>query len=504
MNALSRVVTRIAATTLKWLAPVTGSWWWPQVLESYQGAWQNNVVVDRSIVAAYWAVFSCVTLIAKDISKLLPTIRKKAGRIFVLDEGDPLNVLLEHPNHYQNRVEFLFTWMVSELLCGNTYVLKRRDAKGIVDALYILDPHRVVVLVSEDGGVYYQLSADNLAEIEDKTITVPQSEIIHDKMYPLFHPLVGLSPIFACGVQAMQGNAILQNSTKFFENQSRPGGTLTAPGSIGADTAQRLKETWEANYSGANAGRVAILGDGLKYEPMTMVSAHDAQLIEQLKMTAEMIAACYHVPGYKIGVGQAPSINNTALLNQQYYDQCLQYLIEKLELRLQDGLEVKKPKQVWLDLSGLLRMDPSARYDSHGKAIGGGWLAPNEARMEEDLPPVDGGDSPMMQQQNYSLAALAKRDAAGPPPPSTPVSGPQADALKSVINGVMEGKLSIGAARMLVKFLVPTATEADLGIIAEGVKLIEHEREDDEPEEEFDESEVLAFTRAQFAETTHA
>jgi phage portal protein BeeE len=55
-------------------------------------------------------------------------------------------------------------------------------------------------------------------------------------------------------------------------------------------------------------------------------------------------------------------------------------------------------------------MDTATRYKAHSDAIGGGWLSPDEARLDEDLPPVPGGKSPMMQQQNYSLAALAKRD----------------------------------------------------------------------------------------------
>ena len=40
---------------------------------------------------------------------------------------------------------------------------------------------------------------------------------------------------------------------------------------------------------------------------------------------------------------------------------------------------------------------------------------PNEARAEIGLQPVAGGDTPYLQQQNYSLAALAKRDAKDDP-----------------------------------------------------------------------------------------
>jgi phage portal protein BeeE len=48
-------------------------------------------------------------------------------------------------------------------------------------------------------------------------------------------------------------------------------------------------------------------------------------------------------------------------------------------------------------------------------------MAPNEGRAKFDLKPVKGGDSPYLQQQNYSLEALAKRDAqADPFAPATP------------------------------------------------------------------------------------
>ncbi|MNV75883.1 hypothetical protein D3C71_1692080 [compost metagenome] len=42
-------------------------------------------------------------------------------------------------------------------------------------------------------------------------------------------------------------------------------------------------------------------------------------------------------------------------------------------------------------------------------------MAPNEQRFKLGLPPKPGGDSPMLQQQNYSLEALAKRDAQADP-----------------------------------------------------------------------------------------
>jgi phage portal protein BeeE len=56
-------------------------------------------------------------------------------------------------------------------------------------------------------------------------------------------------------------------------------------------------------------------------------------------------------------------------------------------------------------------MDTASLYKANNDAVGGGWMSPNEARFRANLPEVTGGESPMIQQQNYSLAALAKRDA---------------------------------------------------------------------------------------------
>jgi HK97 family phage portal protein len=398
------------------LAPISPYAWWPSVLESFTGAWQSNVVVDRRTVTENWAVFSCVTLIAGDIAKM-PARVMQFNSTMRIWEPTLLRPVLRKPNRYQTRVEFFKLWVFSLLLHGNTYILKQRSKEGFVEAFYILDPARVRPLIATDGAVYYQLSDDILSGLEE-SLVVPASEIIHDRLYTLFHPLIGVSPIYACGVAAMQGAAIQNNSAQFFNNMSRPSGILAAPGSISPETAARLKEYWQTNFSGTNAGKVAVVGDGLKYEAMT-ITAVDSQMIEQLKFTGEMICATFHVPAYKLGLGPMPTANNTAALNQQYYEQALQPIAENMELRLDEGVELEFPFETWLDESVLLRMDPSTRLDAHSKAIGGGWLAPNEARREENRPPVEGGDTPYLQEQNWPLAQLASR-----PTPARPITEP--------------------------------------------------------------------------------
>ncbi len=419
--------------------------WMATVLESFTGAWQQNIEINQDTVLTYSAVFACVTLIASDIGKLrIKFVEQDNDGIWTEVMDSPYAEVLKRPNRYQTRIKFIEQWIVSKLIHGNTYVLKQRNARGVVEAMYVLDPTRVVPLVAPDGSVFYQLKRDDLSGVRGDDVTVPASEIIHDTMVALFHPLVGVSPIYACGLAATQGVRIQTNSAKFFGNNSTPGGILTAPGAIGDDTALRLKQDWQSKYSGDNAGKIAVLGDGLRYEAMAF-NARDSQLIEQLKLSAETVCSCFHVPPFKVHIGQMPASANAQMFNQIYYSDCLQSLIENLELMLDDGLGYSsmtdggKRYGTELDLDGLLRMDPMAMIEAAGEGVKSSVFKPDEARKKLNLSPVPGGNTPYMQQQNYSLAALAQRDATNPlavqapiPAPATPNLEPEATAEKEM------------------------------------------------------------------------
>jgi HK97 family phage portal protein len=397
--------------------------WWPLVRESFTGAWQQNVTVDFNAVLSYHAIFACQTLIASDIAK---------NRVKLVQQGTDgswrevkiaaYSPVLRKPNPFQNRIQFYENWVISKLQRGNTYVLKKRDNRGVVTQLFVLDPTLVTPLVAGNGDIYYELNTDNLSGLTQRVV-VPATEIIHDRFNCLFHPLVGLSPIYANGLAATQGLAIQNNSTNFFGNGSNPGGVLTAPGVISDETAARLKAYWDTNYTGQNVGKVAVLGDGLKYEAMA-VKAVDAQLIEQLKWTAEVVCSTYHVPPYKIGIGQMPTYSNIQSLNVEYYSQCLQVLIEAIELCLDEGLGTAEGLGTEFDIDNLLRMDSVTQMSVLKEGISSGVLAPNEARVKLDYPAVKGGESPYLQQQNFSLAALAKRDREDPFSKPAPAAEP--------------------------------------------------------------------------------
>ena len=432
--------------------------WWPIVREGYAGAWQENIAIRRETLMAFTPVYACMTRIAGDIGKMpmrlmektdvTPVPLKAVRKIWTpVTRNSPFAMVIRRPNDYQVPSQFLQQWIISKLLAGNTYVLKQRDARGLVVKLFPLDPTRVRPLITPQGEIFYNLGYDPLSEVFEALETAPASEIIHDRMPGLFHPLIGTSPIFACSLPAAQGHSMQKASAAFFRNMAQPSGVLTAPGPISNDTAQRLKREWDEKFTGHNVGRVAVLGDGLKFDPLT-VGAAAAQLVEQLKLSAEMVCMAFGVPAFMVGAAPAPTYTNIESQIQLYWSQCLQTHIEGIETGMTEGLGLSEANvdldlAVKLDLDALLRMDTAARYTAWKNAISAGFMAPNEARARENMPPVVGGDTPYLQVQNYSLASLAKRDetegapagsfkptAGDPaaPPPALPAPGEDDDA----------------------------------------------------------------------------
>lgn len=414
--------------------PVTGGDVWHTIHEPSTGAWQRNqeIEVSKNDQMRHHAVFACVSLITRDIGKLKIKTKKKIDGVSQ-DCDSNVKKLLAKPNHYQNTQQFFEAWVSSKSTSGNTYVLKVRNIYGDVWRLLILNPERTKPLVDPEGNVFYQVRRDRLFNLDDDII-IPASEIIHDRYNCFYHPLVGLSPITACALSASQGINIQRNAAAFFANASRPSGILVTPGSISKENAKQMKDEWNSNYSGTGTGRTGVLGDGVTYQSIS-IAAQDAQLVEQLKLSGEIVCTSFSVPAFKVGLGPAPA-GKVSDLNDIYYSDCLQHYIESAENLLNQHLDLEDGVEVEFCLDALLRMDASSQMDYLDKGVKGAIMSPNEARAKIGLAAVPGGESPMIQQQNFSLAAIAKRDSSPDPFAKAPAPTPTDDQPKGDDDGL--------------------------------------------------------------------
>lgn len=244
--------------------------WVNIVREPFVGAFQRDIEIRTSDVLAFPTVYRCINLIASDVAKLRVRLVQRDGDGIWSEVTNPAySPVLRKPNRHQTRIQFFETWMISKLTHGNAYVLKQRDGRNVVTALYVLDPTRVEPLLAPDGSLFYRLDTDELSDLPEAVI-VPAREIIHDRMNPLHHPLIGVSPIYAAGLAAVQGRRIQEESATFFSNGAKPGGYLHSDEEISQPDADAIKAGWRGAYSGANAGNVAVLADGLKYQALSI------------------------------------------------------------------------------------------------------------------------------------------------------------------------------------------------------------------------------------------
>src|SRR5690606_9527396 len=226
------------------------------------------------------------------------------------------------------------TWLLSKLINGNTYILKVRDNRDVVVALFILDPCRVVPMVSDAGRGFYQVNyptAQNLLpdSYPAQQLTIPASEIIHDRMNCLHHHLIGVPPLCAAYWPAAKNLRILKSAAEFFANNAQPGGILTAPAGLSEPDADALKAYWAEYYTGSKAGTIAVIGADMKFTPFAMNSA-DSQLVEQMRYSDEQVCQPFGVPPFKIGIGSIPAGLGVDAINLLYHEDALSGHVEAM------------------------------------------------------------------------------------------------------------------------------------------------------------------------------
>lgn len=380
-------------------------------MEPFSGAFQRNIEHTHADAEQYWAVYACITLIAQDIAKLPIRVVKKRNGIFVPEESHPVSKLLKRPNDYQNRMQFIMQWVLSNLRRGNAYIRKEGRIGQVPSALHVLHADYTKPLVSDGGEVFYDVRPDNLTGTgrDLGKECIPAMNIIHDRMPALYHPLVGITPIMAAALSSYHGLNMQQAAAKFFKDNCLPSGILSTPQNIDNAMSDQIRKEWQSKYGPGGTGGVAVLTGGLSYESMSMSYA-DSMLLDQMQWTPVEICAVFHVPPYKIGVGEMPQSRNIGALNQQYLIQCLQYHIEGIEMSLTEAFDLEDGYCVQMDTDALLRMDAETLMAIEEKGVKAGIFKPNESRRTFNRAPVVGGDTPYMQQQNYSLEALNRRD----------------------------------------------------------------------------------------------
>ncbi|MCI6965634.1 phage portal protein [bacterium] len=362
------------------------------------GSTSGKTVTERSAMQMT-AVYSCVRILAEAIAGLplhLYTYKEDGGKEKAI--GHPLYLLLhDEPNPEMSSFVFRETLMTHLLLWGNTYAQIIRNGKGEVVALYPLMPNRMTVDRDSSGQLFYsyQMNNSDAPTMKAGTVILKPSDVLHIPGLG-FDGLVGYSPI------AMAKNAIglaiatEEYGAKFFANGATPGGLLEYPGTV--KDPDRVRESWNKGFSGSqNAGKVAILEEGMKYTPIS-IAPEQAQFLETRKFQINEIARIFRVPPHMVGDLEKSSFSNIEQQSLEFVKYTLDPWVVRWEQSLSRALftpEEKKQYFFKFNVEGLLRGDYQSRMNGYATARQNGWMSANDIRELENLdriPAEEGGD----------------------------------------------------------------------------------------------------------------
>jgi HK97 family phage portal protein len=395
----------------------------------YLNWWQMGYDLQGSSTTAM--VEACVSAYAQTIAMCPGDHWKrtpKAGRTRV--SSSALSRILRVPNDYQSASDFLLNLVRNLYLTGNAYAIALRNSRFEIDELHLMSSLRSHPQLAPSGEIFYSLGGNNILEMRltgqsESVLTVPARDVLHVRLNTPFHPLIGESPIRAAAIDAAASGAMTAQQFAFYMNQARPSYVLQTDERLTRETIDMLREKWNEQSRGMNQGGTPILTAGLKPLPLTM-TAQDAQLVEMMRMSDEHIALAFRIPLQILGIGTGKgAMGPTEALMAQWIAQGLGFALNHIEEAIDRlfGLRGQPDEYTEFSTAVLQRSSMKDRIAALAQGVQGGIYAPNEARAVEELPEVEYGDEPRVQQQVVPLSA-AKAIPATPPSPGPPAPPP--------------------------------------------------------------------------------
>lgn len=383
----------------------------------------SGPLINQATALNVTAVLAVATMLSEDAAKLGPMVcrREASGERIVLPDHY-LSKLLKRPNSWQDGFEFREMMMLSLVLRGNAYAVIGRNGRGQPIKLVPINADRVAVWESPDGGLYYRVTPNGLhemAELRGQPFLIPAEDMLHIRGFTA-NGLVGASRITLARESIGLALGYERQAANWLGNGSVPSGILTTDSKLDAAAAARISQDWKTLNGGlGNAGKVAVLEQGLKFEKIVL-SASDLEFIASRKFQLEEVARLWRVPPHKIGVLDKSTNNNIEAQGQDYINDTLTGYTARWSARLEftfnldeEGLFVD-----W-DFSILTRANQTARYNNYRTGVMSGFVTPDEARIDDDKKPKGGKADDLQQPSNMAGAGSqstgTKADGGGRP-----------------------------------------------------------------------------------------
>ena len=276
--------------------------YWPFARVSEINRSNTGVTVSPAKALQIAAVAACVQRISFGLGSLRCwpyQTSAKSKRVY--DKADIYPLLSRGPNP---RMTFM-SWMVKVLhdvliVAGNSYSIIERANDGSILAIWPQTPSRVKMYVTEGGDFAYEIQYDNGPPKYYRYEDILHIRNIGCDGYIGYTPISIHREVFGSAIALQDFNGSL------YRNGVRPTGVFTHPQKMKPEPFQRLKEQVNEHAGTNNSGKALILEEGMTWHPLGM-NMHDAQFIDQQKLSRRDIAAIFNVPAKMVGDTEAES-----------------------------------------------------------------------------------------------------------------------------------------------------------------------------------------------------
>lgn len=333
------------------------------------------------------AALRAVTLLAGAVASLpLKVYRKTENGREPASENQVYKLLHREPNPMQTPFILKELIMNHLLLNGNFYAYIDWQ-HGKPAALWPLDP--AAVTVEKDintGALTYRVNTAKGRQ------ALQPAEVLH-VLGITTDGVTGISPITLAREAIGGAIAELKHGQSFFKHGANLSGVLQHPAHLGEEAAEALRKGWREKYSGSsNAGKVAVLEEGMTFAPVSL-SNKDSQWLESRQVSVLDVARIFGVPPALLGHLEKASYSSQEAQNIEFLTHSLRPWLSRIEQACNRAFIGHSNLYCEFTTGDLLRTNLKDRYDAYRTALAAGFMSVNEIRQLENLPAVDGGDT---------------------------------------------------------------------------------------------------------------
>lgn len=355
----------------------------------------------RELYATQANLHAVVSFLADSVAQLpLKVYTRKGETNRTRDRSSEAALLLYRPNADQTCYEFVYALLVEFLLMGVSTVWLLPDPDSPSGKQLRLIPREWIMESNAETNYAPDVLKVQAMNGYGSFIEIPRSEFVQFRYYSPGNPAGFQAPIASLRQTLMEQVQADKFRTAVWKSGGRFNAYITRPKDVQPwDEGQRerwvkaFREAW--GDGGVNAGKMPLLEDGMEIKPYQF-NSKEAQYAETKQLSREDVAAAYHInPNLIWNTGTktyASAKDNARALYSDCLGPILQMLQQRINAFLLPMIGADPETYVEFDLTEKLKGSFEERASILQSSVGGPWLTRNEARADNNLPPIDGGD----------------------------------------------------------------------------------------------------------------